>query len=318
MLIETLKIRFKNLCPNLFDFLSRLKNGPADLKCNWPAERLIAEDMDVYEKGHGHRFDFNHPVTFTEKLLWYKRNFSGDGRLDRVVDKIEFKSYIEERLGAGHTIPLIGYWSDIKGLKRGWASLPNAFCLKSSISYGGNNILVVKDKSTADLNQILRTIREWFKPENTSLNSFGSAYYSTTPRVLAEEYMSNVENQLYDYKFFCFKGELFCVYVAMDHFGRDGSHISFYDMDWNQLDVQYGDHIVEKAQCPKHFSQMKKYASILSKDFPFVRVDFFDTEDELYLAEMTLYPGGGHTPYHPESFDLEMGKHFILPTDRNE
>lgn len=58
---------------------------------------------------------------------------------------------------------------------------------------------------------------------------------------------------------------------------------------------------------------MKEFGKILSEDFPFVRVDFFDTEDHLYLAELTFNPGGGFTPYYPESFNKEMGELFVLP-----
>ena len=51
----------------------------------------------------------------------------------------------------------------------------------------------------------------------------------------------------------------------------------------------------------------------LSKGFPFIRVDFFDTEEHLWIAEMTLYPGGGFSPYNPNSFNIKLGELFNLP-----
>ena len=45
----------------------------------------------------------------------------------------------------------------------------------------------------------------------------------------------------------------------------------------------------------------------------FIRVDFFDTDEQLFIAEMTFAPGGGATPYHPESFNKLLGDKFILP-----
>ena len=119
--------------------------------------------------------------------------------------------------------------------------------------------------------------------------------------------MANFEDQLYDYKLFCFNGEPYCVYVAQDHFGKDGSHISFYDLDWNKLDVRYGKHILGDAEKPKHFDQMVEIAKKLSKGFPFVRVDFFDTDEHVYVAELTFAPGGCVTQYHPESFNKTLG-----------
>lgn len=108
--------------------------------------------------------------------------------------------------------------------------------------------------------------------------------------------MAQVDNQLYDYKFFCFSGEPYCVYVAKDHFPGQLSQISFYDLEWNRLDVKYVEHPNCNVEKPKHFDEMMRIAKTLSKSFPFVRVDFFDTNEKLYVAELTFYPGGGMTP----------------------
>jgi len=36
-----------------------------------------------------------------------------------------------------------------------------------------------------------------------------------------------------------------------------------------------------------------KFASILSKNIPFVRVDFYEVNGKLYFGELTFYPSGG-------------------------
>lgn len=64
---------------------------------------------------------------------------------------------------------------------------------------------------------------------------------------------------------------------------------------------------------PAHFNEMKSMASKLSSGFPFVRVDFFDTDEKLYLAEMTFNPGGGFFKYEPDDLNRIMGDLFILP-----
>ena len=301
--------------PDLFEYLRKLKTGHISLKCEWPQEKLIEEGMKLFEANHGYRFDINHPHSFTEKILWYKTFYEGDGNLYRLEDKIEFKKYVEEKLGPGHTIPIIAYWSDIPTLRKSWSSLPEEFCLKSNLSYCGMNILFIHNKSEMDYWALERELRKWLRPENTSINSFGRAGWGGTPRLLAEEYKATINNQLYDYKFFCFDGQPFCVYAAIDHFGKDGSHISFYDLDWNHLDVAYGNHPVEPIERPHHFEEMIDYAKTLSEGFPFVRVDFFDTPEQLFVAELTLYPGGGLTPYHPKEFDNKLGELFRLPID---
>lgn len=144
------------------------------------------------------------------------------------------------------------------------------------------------------------------------INSFCSAYYNCKPRVIVEEFIEEFANSANDYKIFCFNGKPFCCYVAEDHF-KNGENsltypITFYDLNWEVMDVKYGNHLNNRdVKKPYHFDEMLEVARKLSTDFPFVRVDFFDTEKKLYLAELTFYPGGGVTPYHPESFNKELG-----------
>ena len=269
-----------------------------------------------YEHDHGRKLDIEHPVLFTEKLQWYKVNYYTPDQT-RAVDKYLFKAYIQGKIGEGHTIPCYGAWETIDGLKRAWASLPETFVLKSTLQSDGRNIKIIKHKSQVDLSDILKEVKEWLKVKNTLINSYCCAYYHATPRVLAEEYVETIADQLFDYKFFCFDGKPVCIYVAYDHF-KNGENsndypISFYDLNWNRLDVRYGQHQVSDMQKPGHFDEMVDIASRLSKDFPFVRVDFFDTPDALYVAELTFYPGGGNTEYHPLEFDKALGDLFILP-----
>ena len=61
------------------------------------------------------------------------------------------------------------------------------------------------------------------------------------------------------------------------------------------------------------FEEMKNAATVLSKDFPFVRVDFFLANNRFYFAELTFTPGAGMMPFNPTEFDLEWGSDLQLP-----
>lgn len=278
----------------------------------WPEEKFIKGVMDCYERRMGYTFDLQNPKLFTEKLQWYKVYYKRDD-FANVTCKHLFKLYVEERLGKGYTIPLIKVWDNIKDIEKDWDSLPEEFVLKANLQANGLNIKIIHKKSETDLKKLKKELKRWLKPWNTLVNSWDWHFYNGTPKILAEEYMANFEDQLFDYKFFCFNGEPYCIYVAQDHFGKDGSHISFYDLNWNKLDVKYGNNIVGDAEKPKHFDEMVEIARKLSKDFPFIRVDFFDTDEQVYVAELTFAPGGGATPYHPESFNKKLGDMFVLP-----
>ena len=70
-----------------------------------------------------------------------------------------------------------------------------------------------------------------------------------------------------------------------------------------------------KINRPKNFNKMVEIAKSLSKDFPFVRVDFYEIEDKIYLGEMTFYPNGGYNAYYPE-WDYKIGSWLILPNEK--
>ena len=304
---------FKDI-PILGPIANRISYCRMDDVRQWPLEKRIELLMDRYEQQMGYRMDINNPITYTEKVQWYKIFYEGDGHLDRVVDKHLFKEYVSERLGEGHTVPLLGVWTNIQDFARDWEKLPEEFCLKSNVQSKGDWVEFIHHKSNIDFKKKKKEWADWFLPKLTLINSLTRAYYNCVPKIIAEKYLENVKNQLFDYKVFCFGGEPFCIESAMERFEDGGPTFTFYDLDWNKLNVTSGNHPNKDVPRPKHLDKMLEEAKILSKDFPHVRVDFFDTEDKLYVAELTLYTGGGYSYYEPQSFNEQMGRLFNLPS----
>lgn len=279
----------------------------------WSDKALFKYNMRIYRKRQGYSFNPNKPVLFTEKLQLYKFYYNHPD-IHRITDKVTFKTYIKEKLGEGYTIPLYGVWDNVQDLEAEWNNpnsiLPNEFVLKQNLQSDGLCIIIIHDKSKIPFSSIKQELASWLDIKNTLMNSTGRHMYWSKPMILAEQYMSNYEDQLFDYKFFCFNGEIRCIYVAQEHFSKEDYPISFYNSEWQKLPVKYGHHSVCDAPCPKHFNDMIGIARKLSQGFPFIRVDFFDTEDKLYLAELTFVPGGGNTPYYPVEFNKQLGDIF--------
>lgn len=285
-------------------------------KNNWPINRLEKQIRVDYQNHMGRELDLKNPKLFTEKIQWMKLYYNNPN-LSRCVDKCEFKKYISEKLGEGYTARLIKEWESPNEVS--FDGLPEKFVVKSNCQSNGRYIVVVKNKETIDLQQLKDKIqKEWFEPKNLLINSFCRAYYSVKPKVYVEEYLEEFVGCLNDYKVFCFNGKPEFFYVATEQF-EDGVNtdiypISFYSLNWEKMNVTYGPHPSHKnMEKPYHFDEMLNLSSVLAKDFPFVRVDFFDTKDKLYLAELTFYPGGGFTNYSPLSFDSYMGGLLDLP-----
>lgn len=283
-----------------------------------PLEKRVELMMERYEKKFGYRMDINHPKTYTEKVQWYKAYYTGDGHLERIVDKYLFKQYIKEKLGDGYTVPLIGAWSDIKSLEKDWKILPEEFCLKSTVQSEGKWIEFVHHKSNINFNAKKQEWKKWFRYKHTLINGITQAYRNCVPRIIAEQYLENIKNQLFDYKIFCFDGQPFCIESAMERFEGGVPTFTFYDLEWNKLNVTSGHHPNGDVPKPKHLHEMLELSKVLSKGFPHIRVDFFDTDEKLYVAELTLYTGGGYSYYEPQSFNEKMGELFILPVDNQK
>ena len=82
----------------------------------------------------------------------------------------------------------------------------------------------------------------------------------------------------------------------------------FYDLNWNRLEYQakswYCDKKVER---PKGLEKMLEIAEEISKDFTFVRVDFYDVNGEVMIGELTFTPNAGRIKYMSEEALLEIG-----------
>ena len=55
---------------------------------------------------------------------------------------------------------------------------------------------------------------------------------------------------------------------------------------------------------------MLDIAAKLSREFPQIRVDFYEAEDGLYVGELMLY---SIYKYESEEWDRKFGEKFILP-----
>ena len=278
----------------------------------WPEEKFIKGVMDCYQRRLGYTFDLQNPKTFNEKLQWYKIYYRRDD-FGKITDKVLFKSYISERLGDGYTIPMYGYWENIKDLKRDWDCLPEKFVLKSNLMANASGVIIINKKSETDFKQIKKQVRRWLNPWNTLLNSWDWHFYNSTPKILAEKYMEDESGELRDYKFFCFNGHV--PYFKVDYGRMNVHHANYYDSNFQELEMSVPGETKDKSVqivFPSNIRQMYELAKNLSVGFPFIRIDFFSCNNKLYVSEFTFAPGGGVINY-PYDFNKVLGDLFTLP-----
>ena len=139
-------------------------------------------------------------------------------------------------------------------------------------------------------------------------------YKNVKPRIIAEEYMDDGSGELNDYKFFCFNGIPKIVLVCSERFSSNNMCESWFDDKWNLLPITENGHRVDKnIPCPTQFEKMKRLASKLSNNIPFVRIDFYEINKKIYFGEITFFPNSGFEKFEPEEYDKIFGDLLQLP-----
>lgn len=252
--------------------------------------------------------DFKHPKRFTEKLQLYKMRYRNP-IMSQCVDKYEVRKYVESK-GLGHILnELYGVYESFGDIDI--TKLPETIVIKSTTGGGGFNVIVVKDKNTCDWNVIGQKVSNWAQHVEGKVSSGREWAYSGmgNTRIIIERYLEDAQNgELTDYKFFCFKGEPYCVQVDTGRF--DDHHQNYFDMQWKSLGVHCTYPEGEPQEEPQNFDEMKHMAAQLSADFPFVRVDLYNINGKIYFGELTFYPSSGYGKFHPDKFDFQLGKEF--------
>ncbi len=125
-------------------------------------------------------------------------------------------------------------------------------------------------------------------------------------------------HSLKDYKFFCFNGNPEFLYLSEGLENHDTARISYVTLDWKQADFYRDDYKPFDKLPPKpvNFDKMIQFAKVLSKGIPFMRVDFYEINGQIYFGELTFYTGAGFTKFEPESADLKIGSLLKLPEKR--
>lgn len=58
---------------------------------------------------------------------------------------------------------------------------------------------------------------------------------------------------------------------------------------------------------PKNYDLMLNYSRLLSSDFCFCRVDFYDVNDIIYLSELTFTPFNMYIKYKRKDMEIYLG-----------
>lgn len=261
----------------------------------------------------GKKLKLNNPKTFNEKLQWLKL-YNRNPQYTNMVDKYKVKEYISNLIGKEYLIPTLGIYDNFDDID--FEKLPNEFVMKCTHDSG--SILICKDKSTID---IKKAKKQFSKTMKHNFFFFGRewAYKNVKPRIIVEKYMEDESlSELKDYKVFNFNGQPKLIQVDFNRFS--GHKRNMYNTEWERLDMNLVYKINKDIQIekPQNLKKILELASILSKNSPFMRTDFYVINDRIYFGEITFYPESGFGKFNPEEYDKILGDLIELPEEKRE
>lgn len=282
-------------------------------KIPFPDKAYIKWNFKVHNNGA--KLDLNNPKTLQEKLSWMKLNYHNPQHT-QMVDKYGVREIIKNKLGEEYLVPLIGVYNSFGEID--FDALPNQFVLKCTHDSG--SVVICKDKHSFDYNAAKKKL-EMCLGRNQFYLSREWPYKNVTPRIICEPYLKDErETDRPDYKFLCFHGEPKMMLVLSDRGSEDTQKMNYYTLDWELLPITekvYPNNPIPDRK-PEHFDKMVEFAKILSKDIPFVRVDFTCVNGKLYFGELTFYHNGAQRLLYPLEYNRILGDWLNLPPKMTE
>ena len=262
----------------------------------------------LYRIKQKRKLDLNNPQSYSEKLQWIKVYYKNP-LLTKLVDKYTVRGCVKKKCPE-ILVPLLWQGFDARDIP--WKKLPEKFVIK--VTHGSGFNIICTDKDKIDKEDVVAKTDKWLKSK--FIKCYGEWFYGVErPRIIIEQYLENGTGDVpEDYKIMCFDGHP--QYIVVDTDRYKGHKRNLYNTDWTfRSDVSLGfpNDVAIVPPSSEITSKLLKYAEELSKGFPHVRVDLYIVNNRIYFGEMTFTNGAGFDRVKPVEFDLEMGKHFILP-----
>ena len=259
------------------------------------------------------KLNLKEPTRYTEKLQWYKLNYKNP-ILRECVDKYSVRDYVKN-CGLGNILnKCYGIYNSPEEIE--FDVLPNKFVCKDTLGGGSNSVILV-DKKNIDLEHLKRVMNNWVnEPINKKHPGREWPYDNKKHRIIIEKYLEQNDGDLADYKFFCFNGKVEYFYIRTNYVkNHEEAKMAFFNKNKKVLrdvEMDYCKYAKNSPVIVPEIDKMIEYAETLSKDFPHVRVDFYDVNGKIIFGELTFYNASGYMTFKPDSFDFEMGKNFKL------
>ena len=220
-----------------------------------------------------------------------------------ITDKEFAKIYIRRIVGDEFNVPTLKILRSYKEVLK--YKFPSQCVIKPTHMSG--HIIIKKEEDEIDLEKI----KKWF-----SMNFYDRAreanYKTLVPKIIVEEIIFNEDN-LADYKFFCYKGVPKLIQVDIDRNVKKGVYHKrkflntfWIDQNYSILYPRYEKNIDKPTNLNSMLSAVTKIAKSTNLDF--LRIDTYTNNQKLFIGELTNIHGNAAETFYPSSGELAATK----------
>ena len=258
------------------------------------------------------RFDnrnpnLKNPRSFNEKLIYLMLNDRRD-IYTHYADKVMAKELVAKKIGSKYITKTLKIWNSSQLITLN--SLPKSFVLKTNHS-SGDLLIIDKSKGLIDLKKIQKHFKKALELNRYCISREWS-YKNIVPKIFAEELLTSyLDDEIIDYKFFCFNGKPEFMQVDTERFVNHKRN--FYNLSWEELPYQFVyPRSMKKLKKPNKLDEMIWISEKLSLPFSFARVDLYYLrncdQENIKFGEITFYPEGGIQRFSPDYLNSYLGK----------
>lgn len=147
-------------------------------------------------------------------------------------------------------------------------------------------------------------------------------YLGLRRQIIVEEFLTeDGRTTVPEYQVWCFGGKARFAQAIHGKFTTDlgrrpqGCRRSFHDTGWRPLPVIGPTPDAFSAERPRQLPLLLALAERLAEPFDFLRVDFYATESEVRVGELTSCPNRGLSPFFSRSGQFLLGAYFDEAAD---
>lgn len=222
----------------------------------------------------------------------------------KLVDKLEVKDIIQEKLGSSYIIPTLGEWNRAEDIP--WKTLPDRFVLKCT--HDSHSVVIVDNKNQINKKEVTEFLNGCLK-KNLYWLMREWPYKNVKPRIIAEKYISNSDGTpMADYKFYCYGGKPQYFMYSVGEADHNVKNHKF-NMKLESIDYLFKEKaaIEFKDIClPDNINQMINIVTALCKNMPHVRIDLFNVDGHIYFGEFTFFSGGGFIHMKSDEYSAQL------------